>query len=267
MPILKYELDALLPKKFVDRDELFELITSSLSWLQNDSNYFDVISIHGIGGIGKSRFLEELKEHVAGTSENIEFIYTTLEVENDDAFHALLRIRKNISHSCYLYDYALIALIDSCTVERINDDFLNILKENLITGLLSLAQEIIPIPTMGINSTIETLNLLISKLKTTYTERKYWDVIQSLKRIAATSPKKLFSLLPSLLGCDLDRIARSKNLAIIIDSCSETKYGSSWIDSLLSSVGHGVFILTSRERLHLQWKNTKHYHMQEIPPL
>ncbi|MDO4315378.1 MAG: hypothetical protein Q4C45_06325, partial [Oscillospiraceae bacterium] len=58
---LKLELDALMPKRFVDRDELRNTITCSIEMLLKKDNYHEIIAIYGMGGIGKSRFLNEIK--------------------------------------------------------------------------------------------------------------------------------------------------------------------------------------------------------------
>lgn len=266
LPTFEFELDALMPKKFVDREDLLDEITKSLHILQSESDFFEIFAIFGMGGIGKSRFLAELKYYIYHNfSKKIELIYVALEVDNDNSFHSLLRIRKSISQSCYLFDYALIALMDSCLVEKINEEFLSSIRTNLTTNLISLVQDTIPIPLPSLDSIVETLNTIITKLKKAYTKEKYWDFILKLEQLVNASPKKLLNSLPSLLGYDLGRIARSRKMVVILDSCCNNNNGCDWLNVLLSQVNNGLYILTSRERLALNRSNIKEYRMQEIP--
>ena len=261
---LELALDALMPKKFVDRDALTEMAQKSLTCLINNSSYFDVISISGMGGIGKSRFLHEFMRPLDAMPK-VKLIYASLEVDHDDTFHTLLRIRKSICQSCYLFDYALIVLAESYLVEKINDDFLNALKKSLTSHLLSMGQGLISVPSIGMDSAIETLNMLINSFKITYAEEKNWEIVQRLKRLYEYSPKQLFELLPALLGFDLEKIAESRRLVVILDSCDSQGYDSTWLNRLLDQTSNGLFILTSREHLQLKTPFAHFYHMQEIP--
>ena len=260
---LKLELDALMPKRFVDRDDLRNTITCSIEALLEDDNYHEIIAIYGMGGIGKSRFLNEIKDSFSYTTLlKTELIYATLELDNDNDFHSLLCIRRKITHTCYLFDYAFAMLLDRCLIEKVSDDFLNHLRTNWLTDLITLLQGVAPTPLPSLNDGINVLTQLINKAIKTGTKLLYGDTIRKLESLSNTSPKKLLSLLPALLGCDFYRMASNKKLVVILDACNGCE---TWLDRLLGEVKAGLFILTSREQLHFSHANVKPYHMQEIP--
>ena len=260
---LSFELDALLPKKFVDREELQKSISRSVKALLEKDNYHEVIAIFGMGGIGKSRFLNEVKESIVqSTLQKIEFIYATLELDNDSTLHSLLCIRRKISHPCYLFDYALTILLDRCIIEKISDDFLFHLQTNWVTDLVTLIQGTFPIPLPSLNDGVKVLTQLINKAIEVDTKSLYKGIVQQLETLSDTSPKKLLNLLPVLLGCDLHRTGTSRKLIVILDACNGCE---GWINILLSKAKAGLFILTSREQMHLTGSDVKSYHMQEIP--
>ena len=91
MPVERIDLglDALMPKRFVDRTELQDIVSFSISKLLNCDNYHEIIAIYGIGGIGKSRFLTEVRRSFPQWAE---LIYVTLELDCDDVFHSLICI-------------------------------------------------------------------------------------------------------------------------------------------------------------------------------
>ncbi len=260
---LKLELDALMPKRFVDRDDLRNTITCSIEALLGNANYHEIIAIYGMGGIGKSRFLNEIKgSFVQAASMTPELIYATLELDNDNDFHSLLCIRRKIMHTCYLFDYAFALLLDRCLIEKVSDDFLNHLQTNWLTDLITLLQGAAPVPLPSLNDGINVLTELINKAIRTGTKLLYGDTIHKLEFLSDTSPKKLLSLLPTLLGCDFHRMASDKKLVVILDACNGCE---TWLDNLLSEAKAGLFILTSREQLRFSRTNVKPYHMQEIP--
>lgn len=260
---LKLELDALMPKKFVDRDDLRNTITCSIEALLENENYHEIIAIYGMGGIGKSRFLNEIKDSFFQTTlQKAELIYATLELDNDNDFHSLLCIRRKITQTCYLFDYAFSILLDRCLVEKVSDEFLNHLRTNWLTDLITLLQGITPAPLPNLNDGVNVLTHLINKAIKTGTQLLHRDTIHKLESLADTSPKKLLRLLPALLGCDFYRMASNRKLVVILDACNGCE---AWLNNLLSEAKAGLFILTSREQLHLSHTNIKSYHMQEIP--
>ena len=58
-----FELNSLfqLPKerRFTDRTQVMDMLLEALTDLNQDSQYYHIFSIHGIGGIGKSRLVKE----------------------------------------------------------------------------------------------------------------------------------------------------------------------------------------------------------------
>lgn len=260
---LESELDALMPKKFVDRDELRTAVDHSANALLENQNYHEVITIYGMGGIGKSRFLKEIRKSIFEKSpKKMELIYATLELDNDNLFHALLCIRKKIEHTCFLFDYALELLLDRCIVEKVDDDFLSHSQKNWRADLTTFLQPISPIPLPPLNAGLELLQQLKDYLIKTGSKALYKEMIQKLEVLADSSPKKLFGLLPALLGCDLDQRSSVKRLVVILDSCNGCE---NWLKDFLAEAKGGLFILTSREPLQIDPIPTTVYQMQEIP--
>ena len=65
------------PKEFVDRIEIKEKIIEICdSMLANPKTFFKVIDIYGIGGIGKSRLMTELKSELKNSPCISRFLYS-----------------------------------------------------------------------------------------------------------------------------------------------------------------------------------------------
>ena len=249
------KFEALKLKKFVDREEFFELVEEEVAIYSNKRNhYLKIISIFGMGGIGKSRFLKELSNILEKqNNKDFKISYLTLEVDNKSQLQSLIRIRRHINKPCYLFDYALLSLTEKNYIERINDDFIDVLKTNIFTDLLTLVQESVGgfIPTgPSLNGTIELINEVIIKGKKQYTKGKYKDIVLLLNELIEYSPKELLGVLPNLLGADIKYNHKTndyKKLIFLIDSYDV--YDKNWIEELISSIGVGLYIITSRETI------------------
>lgn len=263
------EFAALKQKKFVDRNEFFKLINDEIFMYSNTRLFHKVISIYGMGGIGKSRFLKELYDDLkTRISEEYHLFYSTLEIDNKNSLYSLIRVRKQITKPCYLFDYAIISLTEKCFIEKINDDFINVLKTNVFTSLVSLIQEGIGnfVPSgLSLNGSIEFINEIIIKGKQHYTKGKYKGIIGILNDLIDVSPKRLLELLPILLGYDVkEHYYLKKKVVFIIDAYDICE--NNWIEKFIDSIGFGLFIITSREKINWQLiRYVETYQMEEIP--
>lgn len=261
--------ESLKPKKFVDRSEFFNLIENEMRLYGNSKSYCKAIAIYGMGGIGKSRFLKELHNELKDNIDKEKYFltYSNLEIDNKNELYSFIRIRKQILKPCYLFDYAIVSLSEKCFIEKIDDDYINVLRTNIFTSLVSLIQEGIGnfYPSgLELNGTIEFINELILKGKKYYTSKKYKNLIDILNDLIDISPKKLIELLPILLGFDIKQHYSNKKIIFMIDSFDTYKFN--WIEKLIDAIGFGLFIITSREKLaweHLNCVDT--FHMEEIP--
>lgn len=245
---------ALKLKKFVDREEFFELVEEEVAVYSNNRNsYLKIISIFGMGGIGKSRFLKELSNTLEEqNNKEFKISYLTLEIDNKNQLRSLIRIRRHINKPCYLFDYALLSLTEKNYIEKINDDFIDSLKTNIFTDLLTLIQESVGgfVPTgPSLNGTIELINEVIIKGKKQYAKGKYKDIVLLLNELIEYSPKELLDVLPNLLGVDIKHNYKNNNckkMIFLIDSYEV--YDKNWLEELIFSIGVGLYIITSREK-------------------
>lgn len=257
------DLAILERKMFVDREELKGIIVRATTTLWEQPARHQVIAVYGMGGIGKSRFLHELKSDLEKKYPlSLEIIHATMELENDNTLHSLLSIRKKIKQTCYLFDYALTTLQDACMIEVFNREYQNQIKHSLAHDIISLVQGVIPNPLPELDDTINVINGLLQKGGHAEYELQSRDTLQALKKLSGEGPKQLRTLLPVLLGRDLNSIAMNTKLVVFLDACDG---GESWLSDMLRQISSGIFVLMSRERLELSDIQVTSYHMQEIP--
>ena len=94
------ELDSLFQlrkeRRFTDRIQVMDMLMDALADLNQDPQYYHIFSIHGIGGIGKSRLV---KEFISAISPEPVFSYTFEIGKCRDVINNLYFIRKEIPSS------------------------------------------------------------------------------------------------------------------------------------------------------------------------
>lgn len=249
--------------KFVDRTEIRSIIMNECEHKMQKKDYFKVIGIYGIGGIGKTRLIEKIKETIKLSPQKRKIIHISFEIDkNRQCLDNLIKIRKAFSNRCSIFDYALLSYWDSNRIERLNDDFINTLKSGFITNFVDMigefsegiipciASSVTPISMPSISNIFECVNELIPKI----TNLQYKHILQD---IPGLSSQDILDRMPLYLGLDIQR-QQSKSseipMVFIFDSYQQSQpYAESqeWLYKLISTIGKGLFLITGREEL--QW--------------
>lgn len=94
--------------EFVNRDKILDFPEREYMKMSREKGYFKVLSIYGIGGIGKSRLISEMQkrmEKYAANDRNLKILNLSLEIEGSaDFLSALVRLRTQIPEVCPLFD-------------------------------------------------------------------------------------------------------------------------------------------------------------------
>lgn len=90
--------------KFVDRSEIRTLIINEIEHKIQKTDYFKVISIYGMGGIGKSCLLNEIKNQVSRLDKAYRFLTISFEIENNRQYiENLIKICDAYDKPCILF--------------------------------------------------------------------------------------------------------------------------------------------------------------------
>lgn len=246
-------------RTFTDRTEIMSLLMDSYTEL-NDKNddYFKIISIHGIGGIGKSRLV---KEFISRISPEPAFFVSFEISERNNVITNLYKIRKEINGTCPFFDYALLRYWEMTNPTLINEEFMNYFNNSFFDSIIDLILE-------ACDSCEKIKGIKTPAIISFSTIRDFInDVIRiapkllhsaPFKMITHSSPNKLLEILPRLLGLEIKQKILNYSIELplfIFDSYQESNpYSESeeWLKSLIDIIGFGLFVITGREKLH--WK-------------
>lgn len=253
---------------FVDREEILCLFQEEFEKLKIDPEYFKVISIYGIGGIGKSYLIEKLIQIPKKDEFETKIIIINMDImHSTDIFDNLVKVRKQIKVSCPYFDYSLILLWDIYKIEKLDEDFMIKIKGNYL-DLLNIADSGLSAicPTIGFENILSIFRSnILPKLQQHFMQPAIFEEMNSRFQ---KSPQQLYEFMPHLLGLDLANIARKHRLIAFFDSYERYLIDhDDWLKELIGSIEHGLFIVASREKL--DWTDNKEelypYKLQELP--
>lgn len=246
-------------KQFVNRTEIRNIIMTECNHNMQKHNYFKVISIYGIGGIGKTKLLDKIKQSIFESEYKRKVISISFEIDkNHQSLENLIKIRKALKKRCCLFDFALLLYWDRNRCERLNSDFMNALKKNFITDFIDVLVDIADIPLSlseislpqisipSINDIFDFINLIIVK----FPDGHYKRII---KEISSSSDIEILDNMPLYLGIDImQQMKDDIPTVFIFDSYQQSQpYSESqeWLLKLIGTIHKGLFIITSREEL------------------
>ena len=245
---------------FVDRIEPTRLINEACADILNEKYNKKVYDFYGYGGIGKSKFLEELQRNVKYKDE-FNIIKINLNIyEYNNVMSILLAIRRSLDADCPEFDYGVIRYYNKCHLPfaQLNEQLktakstmFSIVKESLT----DCADVFIP----GF-SYFEKIANLFPKVKDYVKQIKDKKKYEYIDELTATD---LLQQLPVYLAQGIN--AGKKKTLLIFDDYESMKNkldGGSlcsscddWIFSFIQNVESGIFLFSSREKL--GWKENK----------
>ena len=253
---------------FVDREEIINLFKNEYKELKLNPEYFKVIGIYGIGGIGKSYLIEKLLEIPKNDDFDSEIITVNMDIMHSaDIFDNLVKVRKQIEVSCLYFDYSLILLWDIYKIEKLDEDFMRKIKGNFLDVLNMADSGLSAIyPTVGFENILSLFrNNVLPKLQQHFMKPSIFEEINTRFQ---KSPQQLYEFMPHLLGLDLANLAKTHRLIAFFDSyeCYLVDHDD-WLKELIGSIEHGLFLVASREKL--EWSDDENelypYKLQELP--
>lgn len=242
------------PIIFTDRDKEFKIINDCFMELINNNRYFKVLSFYGIGGIGKSRLVNyALQEIDILNHQNLIELKINLEiVKSDNILNAIFGLRKQIPTTCPCFDYAIMNYWNKYSPNEFNTEF----SKSIFEQCFSLVSDKTDLAYKNLNL-LPIVGEFISEIKKLHLDSIYYAEIENL------SYDEFIKKIPEYLGTDIRNKYFDKYLVLFIDAYEQ--YNTNWLETLISSIGFGVFIITSREKLEWTKFPTSKYQLNELP--
>jgi tetratricopeptide (TPR) repeat protein len=237
--------------EFLDRVEEYRYLESHLGLLAADPHHLVVVGLAGLGGIGKTRFLREVRARFAALDAPPALVSVALDVP---PLAALLSVRDQVAVDCHLFDVS-VATYAAATEPPLPA------SERLLSwwsGWASarsgrrLAGEVLPV-----TFAVERFDHLPMDLvlRRGY-DRSAFEGVDSLR----SRPDELYRRLPGLLGTDVARGFKDPDRRRLVflydaydepgtDETGETAAGTAWLPEFVRSLGAGIHVVTARAPL------------------
>lgn len=224
---------------FTDREYEFGILDSAFANLMKNNEFFKVFSFYGIGGIGKSRFINHsLTSSNVLSHQNLLILNINLEiVKSDNILNAIFGLRKQIPTTCPLFDYAIMNFWNRYSPSEFNTEF----SKTILEQCLVFFSETIDFSRKNI-SVLSLANKMMSLLRNVFSDSMYAKEIENL------TMAEFIEKLPEFIGTDIHIKYFDKFLVLFVDAYEQ--YETNWIETLISNIGYGVHIVASREKLH-----------------
>lgn len=239
-------------ENFINRTEIREKLLETYRLFNVDnSTLFEVYSIYGFGGMGKSHLLKFLKTKFKETLPENLLIYMSFEIqENSQMLYGLMKLRKAFGHSCPVFDYAVLCYWDREHIERLNDDFAKLLKNDILYSFGDLILNFVPLHDIPMPS-FGDLQVIINDGTRKWKEAKIRNELQTIQDMDSID---ILDSLPYFLATDIKAYMHrsNTNFIFIIDSYQQTRpYSESaeWLFAFINTLQKGFFIITGREEL------------------
>lgn len=228
---------------FLDREDILKKIEENvLSYKDNKSSY-KLFSFYGMGGIGKSRLVNQIYNTYNGTDLTLYKFH--LEILNHETIPSiLLHIRKEFSYTPH-FDYVLLRYWDLINYDRANKEIF----ENVISKSIRF-----------ISSTVDNLLLsgcgnlekIVKIILEEYEEREInSDEIEDVTKLLQGKIEDLHYYMSKTLAQDIEKEIEESKYVFIFDAYNQdrTSRKCDWLKYFINNFENGMFIVTSREPL------------------
>lgn len=230
-------------RSFLDRDDVFKSLEKDVIAYLETKDYYMLYALYGMGGIGKSRLVEQICNLYTGGP--IQVYKIPLEILCTEPIPAiLLFIRAFFSYTPH-FDYVLFKYFDFTNYERISRDSLYSIVQKSASYLGKMFDNIMP-------DLFKPLKLSIDFLIEQYEER---DISaqekQYVARLLQGKLEDLYRYMIQELVTDIEKELQEDKYLFIFDayniSGGNTEFD--WLYDFVNFFQKGIFIVTSRESL------------------
>lgn len=259
MPCLEFWNPPKYHQEFIDREQIIHYTMGEVN-KSLTSQYFNVINIHGFGGLGKTSLLHELKIKINKKYPNVKIIDVSFEMSDKTVISDLCKIRKQLNFFCPHFDYAFLKYWDRNGYTELKGTIFTTIEQRFFENFSSVVSNMPGIDKcknlskFGIPYVSELLKCF-DFITNSLSKLKYKEFIQYISNL---EDKALLPELPKYLGEDIYNNMSGSSTIFLFDAYVQSmpySRSSEWLLDLIKCAGTGLYVVTSREKL--LWEDPK----------
>jgi len=238
----------------------FGVVSRQVDLLRDDPSQLKVFEIIGLAGVGKTRFLAEIRDRL-GNPKHSHMLWVGLSGEASATAVGPLRVlRSQLPFDCLLFDAALLTywFVTGQTPQPLpgRGQAKSLVMRSVEIGGVFAG---VPLPLTFAADLYKGVGRGIVKRR--QYSREAFEAIDALR----DQPEGLFARLPHYLGLDVERrLVKGRALVCFYDAyekqASRTVLADApWLRELIATIGQGVHLIATRDRLgwdRAEWEGT-----------
>lgn len=238
---------------FLDRRDQLRLVQSHLDLMNNDPAHFRVFEIIGLGGVGKTRLLNEVRRHARDQQGIKEVLWVGLEAEASNTETGPLRaLRDQLSFDCLLFDTAILTYGAAVGQPAASGASRGVVRSVAYRSVELAGPAALGIP-LPVTFAADIYRFVSRRVGMT---RRYgrneFEAIDDLRR----QPNELRKRLPHYFGLDIQRRLTASRRGIIIffdgyenQAATTLLKRSPWLREFVGTLSRGIHVVSTREPL------------------
>lgn len=234
---------------FVDRHEHLSAISGEMNAVRRDPTYLRVVEVTGLGGVGKTRLMHELKEAAPTSGTAPRLLWVTLENERQTgSLGPLLALRDQLPINCLLFDAAIVRIWAATgqpfqlKPDRVTK---SLVFKTVDAGRAASGEMALPL-TFAVDAFRAAAKKITGLLHYSQAEFEGIDTL-------GHDPEALRERLPHYLGLDMTR-RPDERVVVFYDAYDRQSPATlvgrgAWLQEFIATLGRGLHVIASRERL------------------
>lgn len=235
-------------RDFLNREDILDQIEVSMRE-HNAGEYYKLYLVYGIGGIGKTRLLQQIKD----TYQNVNNIVFIAFSDEKTVLRRLLDVRNHFVFAPQ-FDFLFLQYWENTKNEKLSDSYVASLNRQFSRYLekYDMTANLAGIITPYISYASDALKIG-KDIWDIIKNRKLKDKYEALLEDIGVHPEKVLRLLHHALSediCSTENESDSKPIFLFDNYRTEMLDGDvEWLREFINSFDSGVFIVTSREKI------------------
>lgn len=228
---------------FLDREDILKKIEKNVLSYKDNKSFYKLFSFYGMGGIGKSRLVNQIYDTYNGTDLTLYKFH--LEILNHETIPSiLLHIRKEFSYTPH-FDYILLRYWDFINYDRANKE---IFESIISKSIRFISRTVDNLLLSGCGNLENIVKIILEE----YEKREInSNEIEYVTKLLQGKIEDLHYYMSKTLAQDIEKGIEESKCVFIFDAYNldRTSRKYDWLKYFINNFENGMFIVTSREPL------------------
>lgn len=234
---------------FLDRTDILDDLEQNILYYKEHIDFYKLFAFYGMGGIGKSRLVNQIYDRYNGT--DLDLYKIPLEILSRETVPSILLFIRCMFTNTPNFDYALLRYWDFYNFDRVSREKLNGFIKKSVCFIADKIDNIFFDGNLGLESII---GCILQAYESSIVPSKQKEIVSNLIQ---DKPENLYQYMVEMLAQDIEHEINNRYFLFIFDAyrVNNKENRFDWLKYFINVFHQGLFITTSRESL--EWFKDK----------